>query len=416
MKIFLGVCLLSVLSACGGGSGNSTTSSASLVVDNITCSNNPTVDSTLSGNTPILNTAWDKGSPTYHSLTTRKDAAGNPVTVAYMLHPSVGTSKGLIILFVGGQGIAALTTSGGGAMSGAGLAYETRSANMFAQQGFDVATIDHPSDETSTYTYNSQYDAYRTSMRAAVDISSVINDADTSGLPVFLEGSSRGSISATSNSKLSSGIAVASPVTSGGGDPIGGAGSKPTLQAASIHIPMHVTWDTQDSCSVTVPADAQSMAQNFLNAGVNITATAIAGGLGDYPPGCSGAGYHQYFGVESCTVGSETTWAATVATSLTSSGNHRPVALAISKSTTGGAAVTIDLSSYTSDADGDTLSYALPYKITSLGGALSLTGSILTYTPPNASSYTAGTDDTFVYVVSDGKGGTANNVVTVTLH
>lgn len=69
-----------------------------------------------------------------------------------MLHPSVGPSKGLIVLFVGQQGNAQLTTSGGGVMTGAGLAFESRSANMFAAQGFDVATIDHPSDETSTYT------------------------------------------------------------------------------------------------------------------------------------------------------------------------------------------------------------------------------------------------------------------------
>ena len=337
-----------------------------------------------------------------------------------MLHPSVGPSKGLIVLFVGQQGNAQLTTSGGGVMTGAGLAFESRSANMFAAQGFDVATIDHPSDETSTYTYNYQYDVYRTSMRAAVDISSVINAADTTGLPVFLEGSSRGTISATSNSMLSSGIAVASPVTSGNGDPIGGASSVATVQAASIHVPMQVTWNTQDSCSVTVPANSQTMAQDFLNAGVTITATAINGGLGDYPStgGCLASGYHQYFGIESCSVQQQTDWATTVATGLSSGGNTRPTAAAISQSTTGGAVVTIDLSnpSYTSDTDGDTLSYAIPYSTSSLGGTLSLSGSTITYTPPSASSYTAGTDDTFVYVVSDGKGGTANNVVTVTLN
>jgi hypothetical protein len=415
IRVCLALAPLFLFAGCGGGGGGSS-SSTPLSVNAVSCSS-VSGDSTLSGSTPTLNTAWDKGSPTYNLITTRKDASGTAVTVAYMFHPSVGTAKGLIVLFVGGQGTANLTTSDGTHMSGAGVTFEARSANMFAAQGFDVATIDRPSDESTSYTYNYQYDTYRTSMRAAVDISSVINSADTTGLPVFFEGSSRGTVSAASNSILSSGIAVASPVTSGNGDPIGGGSSVATVQAASIHVPMQVTWNTKDTCSVTVPANSKAMAQTFLNAGVTITATAITGGPGDYPnPGCVAAGYHQYFTIETCSVQQQTDWATTVATGLSSGGNSRPTAQHIFASTTAGTSLPVDLSGSASDTDGDTLTYSLPYTTSSLGGTLTLSGSSVTYTPPSSSTYTAGTDDSFVYVVSDGKGGTANNVVSVTLN
>ncbi len=68
------------------------------------------------------------------------------------------------------------------------------------------------------------------------------------------------------------------------------------------------------------------------------------------------------------------------------------------------------------DADNDILSYALPYTSTSLGGTLSLSGTTVIYTPPSTATYTAGTDDTFVYVVSDGKGGTASNIISISLN
>ncbi len=148
-------------------------------------------------------------------------------------------------------------------------------------------------------------------MKAAVDIAAVINDVysiDTSaaGLPVLFAGTSRGAISAASNSMLSSGIDLSSPVTSGSGTPVGATGSPSTVQAAGINVPVQVTWNTGDGCSVSAPADSLALGQQFFNAGITTTATAIAGGLGDYSPSvCDARTYHGYLGVESCTVGQE---------------------------------------------------------------------------------------------------------------
>ena len=90
--------------------------------------------------------------------------------------------------------------------------------------------------------------------------------------------------------------------------------------------------------------------------------------------------------------------------------NRRPTAPLLKASTAAGAARTIDLAPNTQDADGDTLSYSLPYAATSLGGSVSLAGSVVTYTPPAGLSQRT---DHFVYVATDGKGGVDATVVAV---
>jgi hypothetical protein len=70
----------------------------------------------------------------------------------------------------------------------------------------------------------------------------------------------------------------------------------------------------------------------------------------------------------------------------------------------------LDLSPITKDTDGNALSYILPHTTTSLGGSVSISGQIVTYTPPvDALSKT----DYFVYVVTDSHGGVHSAVVTV---
>jgi hypothetical protein len=70
----------------------------------------------------------------------------------------------------------------------------------------------------------------------------------------------------------------------------------------------------------------------------------------------------------------------------------------------------VDLATLTRDPDGDPLSYALSHTTTSLGGSVTVSGSMVTYTPPHGVS---GKTDYFVYVVTDGKGGASAGVITV---
>ncbi|HET9060395.1 MAG TPA: cadherin-like domain-containing protein, partial [Acidimicrobiales bacterium] len=70
-----------------------------------------------------------------------------------------------------------------------------------------------------------------------------------------------------------------------------------------------------------------------------------------------------------------------------------------------GGSVTIPVTNWASDVDGD------PLTVTSVSGAnVSLAGGTVTYTPPGS-----GSSDSFTYTVSDGRGGTAQGTVDVNL-
>jgi len=400
----------------GEGGSSAINLGTPIPVANVTCSTDPTLDSSLNGTTPAPNASWNNDSPSSTGVISRKDLTGVPVAVGYMFHPAVGTAQALLVLFSGGDGTTGITADPNtGTPTSNGNNFLVRSADLFAAQGYDVVTIDEPTDEPP-YPVSSGYDPYRTSMRHAVDISPVINDVNknhpnTTTLPVQLAGTSRGAISVVSNYMLTSGVALFSPVTSGGGMPVGAANSPANVQPAYVKVPVQVSWNTHDNCGVSVPANWRSLAAAFHNAAVGTAAVAIRGGFGDFSAACNAVTYHGYFGIESCSVQQETDWMAGVVTALGTS-NMRPQAMAVTATTAMNTSTQIDLSMSASDGDGDILRYALPYMGTSLGGTLALSGSRVTYTPPTGVS---GTDGTFGYVVNDGKGGAANNLVRVTL-
>ena len=66
------------------------------------------------------------------------------------------------------------------------------------------------------------------------------------------------------------------------------------------------------------------------------------------------------------------------------------------------------------DADIDSLTYAIPYTTTSLGGSVSTdTSGNVTYTAPVGAS---GAVDTFAFTVTDGNGGVSTAVISITLN
>jgi len=70
---------------------------------------------------------------------------------------------------------------------------------------------------------------------------------------------------------------------------------------------------------------------------------------------------------------------------------------------------TMDISSYLSDADGDSVYVAVA---DALGGTITFSGTVLQYTP-NYSEVSSGDTDTIYITVSDGQGGTGDGVITV---
>jgi hypothetical protein len=112
--------------------------------------------------------------------------------------------------------------------------------------------------------------------------------------------------------------------------------------------------------------------------------------------------------IEPAAVGRITTWLDGRVAAL--AGNRHPDAAFATVGTAAGMQKQINLATLTRDLDGDPLSYALSQTTTSRGGSVSLTGSMVTYTPPVGASNVT---DYFVYVVTDGKGGVGAAVIAV---
>ena len=342
------------------------------------------------------------------TLTRERLGTGPSITMDYMVHEPPGIPSALVVLIAGGQLNASIVGTIGSAPTNAGGNFLVRSAHLFAAQGYRVLTIDRPSDYLD-YTLGSgsgsAYDGYRTSMEHAVDLSQLINVVNAAdNLPVIIAGTSRGTISAVAQHALGSALAISAPLTSGGGTPIGTGSVLP----ASVPEPVQVSWHVLDACSVTKPADSQSLVGDFPDA----TGVAISGGFASASSTspCDADHYHGFPGIESCAVKQETDWMAVELASLPAT---RPVASAQSDSTTQNMQKLIDLTGFATAAAGGALTYSLPHTSTSLGGSISIAGTSVTYTPPSG---VASIVDTFVYLVSEAGGGTSHNVIAVTIN
>jgi len=408
----LSLVLIFVLVACSGGGGGGNKGANfedGAIITTVTCETtaNDSIDNSPSTWTRIHSES--NGNPEYYSITLARQTlgvSGPSVTMDYMVHPSNGPAKALLVLIAGGaldagiEGSPSTTTPN--PPTAAGGIFVVRSAHLFAAQGYKVLTIDHPSDFSDYLNGgNSDYDNYRNSMAHAVDLSEVINIVNsTDNLPVILVGTSRGAISAVYQYQLAEALAISSPVTTGNITPVSN-----TL-ANKVSIPVQVSWHTLDTCTYTLPKNSIARLNEFPDA----VGVAMSGGFSN--PGadvCKGDSYHGFPGIESCAVQQTTDWIANVLTDLPTT---RPVTTALAKSTAMDVSVIIDLAGAAAASNGGSLTYSIPSYRTSLGGYLSITGTEVTYIPPINES---GITDTFVYIAKEQDGGTANNIVTVTI-
>jgi hypothetical protein len=109
-------------------------------------------------------------------------------------------------------------------------------------------------------------------------------------------------------------------------------------------------------------------------------------------------------------VASITAWLDGRVAILARDGNRRPEVAWVTVPTAAGAAKRVDLGKLARDPDGDPLAFTLPFAASALGGRVTLSGGVATYTPPPGLS--VATDD-FVWVVTDGHGHVAAAVVSV---
>ena len=362
----------------------------------------------------------------YGEVVTRYDANNNPVTVKYIaVQPASGAEpKGAVMLIGGGDlnmnisgdpATGAITTTGGN--------FVVRTAQQLADGGYLAIAMDRPSD-LPTGTVADVYvemDAYRVSVDHTVDILNVLREINTSHLPVFLSGTSRGAMSVVANNLIANQIEISSAVTVDNTPDrlyVGVPGT-PNLQLNYVQRPTYVLWHELDGCSLSSPANSLALYNGLTGLGVDTAMNIATGGTpvtapsGNVTPSVCGAfDYHGFMGIEDTVATLRISQLdTTMANIFTNNGNHPPEAAysrIVAASETGRS---IELTAFTRDPDvTDTLSYALPSTTTVLGGSASINGSVVTYVPPVGIS---NKKDYLPYVVTDNFGGVAAAVLEI---
>ncbi len=208
-----------------------------------------------------------------------------------------------VILFTGGNGKIRTHRDGTDIRN---KNFLVRTRHLFAGHGLLVAVADVPSDRRRGGLIR-----FRTTLDHARDIKGVMdwlrNKAD---VPVFLIGTSRGTISAAGvparlNSEGVGGVVLTSTVTR-----YNNAANKDKVFDADlsrIRTPVLVVWHEDDGCYVTPASDAGRLMSALVNAPVKKLLT-YKGGKDAISNECGAQSEHGFFGIEDLVVADIAAW------------------------------------------------------------------------------------------------------------
>lgn len=221
------------------------------------------------------------------------------VTVRYLaLTP--GRPKAAVLLFTGGAGVAKIPDDPGPGYAKNGN-FLVRSRELFRAHDLFVAVIDVPSD------HRDGYGTFRATADHAEDVAAVIANMRqrAPGVPVWLIGTSKGTISAANvavrlpKGKGADGLVLTSTITRPAGRNSGPGGQQTVFDfdLDSVTIPTLIVGHRADACFVTPFADAESLRGKFTKA----PRTGLLGFSGGSTPessDCEALAAHGYFGIE----------------------------------------------------------------------------------------------------------------------
>ena len=219
------------------------------------------------------------------------------VTQSYLLSvPETGKARAVAVLFPGGNGKTDLERETARAALESGN-YLVRSRRLFAANGIAVAVVDAPSDRAS-----GMDDYFRLGAAHAEDIAKVIADLKTRfpGLPVFLIGTSRGTISAASIAKRGpavDGVVLTATLFLANKRAPGLSG----FDFATIPSPLLFVHHIDDGCHETPYSSAKRLAERY-------PLVSVAGGDPPQSAPCQAMSPHGFLGKEAPTVEAMTKW------------------------------------------------------------------------------------------------------------
>jgi pimeloyl-ACP methyl ester carboxylesterase len=193
-------------------------------------------------------------------------------TVEFAAAPNPAAS---VVLFPGGDGVVADVQ----------VNFLLRVRSRFVEQGISVAVFDAPSDQSAGMST-----AYRTGAAQAQDVAAVVRFLKSKAdIPVWLVGTSRGSISAASAaaqlSQQISGVVLTSSVWSATAPALG-----------QIAVPTLIVHNRDDSCSVSSFAGAEAAVAQLTRAPAKELLAVSGGSLHGSP--CDAISPHGYYQVE----------------------------------------------------------------------------------------------------------------------
>ncbi len=177
-----------------------------------------------------------------------------------------------------------------------------RTRDFFADAGLNVAVMSRATDKTDLDYADRVSDEHMTDIKTLIDYLS--NDA---GVPIWLVGTSRGTVSATAaaikfgNTDLGGIVLTASVVN------YKKIGAVPTQDIASIKIPVLVLHHELDGCALCRPHEVPAIVKGLKNAPVKKLMMVNGGGNPTGDP-CEAMHYHGFVGMEKEAVAMITDW------------------------------------------------------------------------------------------------------------
>jgi|SRR5688572_17217300 len=220
------------------------------------------------------------------------------VTQSYLLSaPEKGKARAVAILFAGGDGKVNLESESARRQFESGN-FLVRTRPLFAGNGVAAAVVDVPSDQSQ-----GMEDAFRLGAAHAEDIGRVIADLKKRfpSLPVFLVGTSRGTVSAASVGSRAGNAVDGVVLTS---TLFMGPKRQPILERfdfSSIPSPVLFVHHVEDGCSSTPYSMAKRRADRY-------PLISVSGGLPPKSGACEGMSQHGYYGKEAETVDAIAKW------------------------------------------------------------------------------------------------------------
>ena len=208
-------------------------------------------------------------------------------------------AKATLLLFPGGGGGFGKVEEGR-ATSGNFL---VRSAPLFVAKGFNVAIFGRPSDLRELDYTDRTSEAHMADVRKVLDFIKTRSDA-----PVWLVGTSRGTISATAAAihlqGEVAGLVLTSSVVS-----YNKPGAVPKQDLAAIKVPVLVLHHEKDACPLCRPYEVPAILRGLKNASVK-KLVMVQGGENPTGDPCEAFHWHGFIGMEQEAVDIITDWIA----------------------------------------------------------------------------------------------------------